>query len=152
MLKRFAAILLVLICFCVIPTHTSAVSIGTSDSIIYLDDGSYITMTFEETTTRASGTTTGHRNLTYTANDGTVCWKATLTATFTYNGTSATCTASNCSVTVYESNWYTVSKSAAKSGNTATATVTMGRKVLGITIDKDTYSMTISCDKDGNMS
>lgn len=152
MSKRFISILLIFILVCSLPIHTFAANTNETESIIYLKDGSYITITVEELGVRASGTKTGKKNLTYTASDGTVCWQATLTGTFTYTGTSATCTASSCSITIYESNWYTVSKSATKSGNIATATITMGRKFLGVTISKDTYDITLSCDKNGNLS
>lgn len=152
MIKRFICILLIVICLLSLPLHSFATNTIETPSVIYLDDGSYITITISEIETRASGTKTGQKTYTCTANSGTVCWDATLTGTFTYTGSSATCTYSDCSVTIYENNWYTVSKSAAKSGNTATASVTMGRKVLGITIAKDTYNMTLSCDANGNLS
>lgn len=152
MIKRVICIFLVAICVLSFPLHSYATNTIETPSVIYLDDGSYITITVSEIETRASGTKTGKKTYTCTANSGTVCWDATLTGTFTYTGSSATCTYSDCSVTIYENNWYTVSKSAAKSGNTATATVTMGRKVLGITIAKDTYNMVLSCDANGNLS
>lgn len=152
MLKKFVIILLALICFCAIPAQASDICIKTPSSIIFFEDGSYITITIEELPMRASGTKSGHKNLTYTAKDGTICWQATLSGTFTYTGTSATCTSSTCDVTIYENAFYVVSKTANRSGNTATATVTMGRKVLGITISKDTYNMSLSCDANGNLS
>ena len=152
MFKRFACALFIFVLIVSLPTKAFATNYNETASIIYLEDGSYITITTVEIETRASGSKTAQRTYTCTANDGTVCWTATLTASFSYTGSSATCTSSDCSVTVYKSNWYTVSKSATKSGNTATATVTMGRKVLGITIAKDTYSISISCDPNGNLS
>ena len=79
-------------------------------------------------------------------------WKAVLTGTFTYNGTSAACTASSCNVTIYDSNCHEISKSATKSSNTASASVTMGRKFLGITVAKNDYSISLSCDKNGVLS
>lgn len=152
MMKRLFSILFVFVLVLSFPINAFATNIHKDESIIYLDDGSYITVTIEEQEMRATGSKTGKKNITYTASSGTVCWIATLTGTFNYTGTTSTCTSASCSVTVYESNWYTVSKSATKNGNTATATVTMGRKVLGITIDKDTYTTTLSCDKNGNLS
>lgn len=152
MFKRFACALFIFVLIVSLPTKAFATNYNETASIIYLEDGSYITITTVEIETRASGSKTAQRTYTCTANDGTVCWTATLTASFSYTGSSATCTSSDCSVTVYKSNWYTVSKSATKSGNTATATVTMGRKVLGITIAKDTYNISISCDPNGNLS
>lgn len=54
-------------------------------------------------------------------------------------------------VTVYNSNWYTVSKTTTRSGNTATGVLTMGKKVLGITISQPTYTTTLTCDRNGNL-
>ncbi len=150
MFKRIASLLFVLILL--IPVQVFAVDEVQEESIIYLEDGSYIIVTTEEFASRSSGSKTAQRTYTYTASNGVVCWDATLTASFSYTGSSATCTSSDCSITVYKSNWYTVSESATKSGNTATATFTMGRKVLGITVDKDTYTISISCDPNGNLS
>ena len=150
MLKRIFSFLFIFALL--LPVQALAANETEAASIIYFEDGSYITITINVFESRASGSKTGQKNYVYTSNSGTVCWDATLTGTFTYTGSSATCTYSDCSVTVYENNWYIVSKSAAKSGNTATATVTMGRKVLGITIAKDTYNMALSCDANGNLS
>ena len=101
--------------------------------------------------TRASGTKTGSKSDTYYANDGSAVWKVTLTGTFSYTGTSATCTSSNASVTIYNSNWYTISRSANKSGNVATSSVTMGYKTLAITTSRETSNLTLTCDKNGKV-
>ena len=98
---------------------------------IHFDDGSYLTECIYITQTRSSGTVSG---------------------TFSYTGSSATCTASSCDVTIYDSAWYIVSKSASKSGNKATASVTMGYKALGVTVNKVPISMSLSCDANGNLS
>lgn len=120
--------------------------------IIYLENGDYIMETLTESGGRSTGEKTGHKNQVYYKRDGTAAWKAILTGTFTYDGTSATCTNASISVTVYDSTWYTASKSASKSGNTATGTVTMGCRILGITTDKVTANLTLTCDKNGNLS
>ncbi len=120
--------------------------------IIYLENGDYIVETLSESVSRSAWERTGSRSKTYYNSDGTAVWKAVLTGTFTYDGTSSTCTDADISVTVYASNWYTVSKSAGKSGNTATGTVTMGHKIMGVTTQKITANLTLTCDKNGNLS
>lgn len=122
------------------------------ENIIRFEDGSYIIIELTSAETRASGTKTGTKTYTYYDNGGTEEWRAVLIGTFTYTGSSATCTASSCSVTITNTNWYEVSKTASKSGNTATAEVTMGRKWLGITVEKKTVPIQITCDANGNMS
>lgn len=150
MLKRIFSFLLVFILL--LPVQALAVSEAEAASIIYFEDGSYITITINEFESRASGSKTGQKTYAYTSNSGTVCWESTLTGTFTYTGTSSVCTSSSCDVTIYESAFYVVSKTASTSGNAAIATLTMGRKVLGITVSKNTYNMSLSCDINGNLS
>ena len=120
--------------------------------VTYFEDGSYIVETIRVVQSRASGTLSGSKEKTYYSDAGNAGWKAVLTGTFTYTGSSSTCTASSCSVTIYDSAWYTISKSATKSGNTAYASVTIGKKLLGVTVTQVPASISLSCDKDGNLS
>ena len=121
-------------------------------SHVYYEDGSYLKITITESMSRASGTKTGSKKYEHLDSNGNLCWTATLRGTFTYTGTSATCTASSCDVSISNSAYYVVSKTVGKSGGSATATLTMGRKLLGITISKDTYDLKLTCDKNGNLS
>lgn len=141
------AIIILMPCF----AFESAASESTAD-IIYLNDGSYISITTSESNARASGTKTASRTYSYTESDGDVSWQAVLQGTFTYNGTSATCTASSCTVTIYDTAWYQVSKTTEKSGAVATAELTMGYKFLGVTVKKVPLTMTLTCDANGNLS
>lgn len=136
--------------FCVFPVFASAAEEGTN--IVYLEDGSYYTIQTVTYGTRASGSKTGNKVYTHHDSDGTSNWKVTLTGSFTYTGSSATCTSSSVDVTIYDSNWYTISKSASKSGNTASASVTMGEKRGGVTVTKVPVSLTLTCDANGNLS
>lgn len=121
--------------------------------VIYLEDGSYIEKYIAESyLSSASGTKSGASTYDYHGANGALIWTAKLYGTFTYNGVSATCTASSCDVTIYDSNWYVVSKTAGKNGNKATASVTMGLWHLGVTVSKTTYSLSLTCDKNGVLS
>lgn len=122
------------------------------ENITYLENGSYIIDTIVLFKGRASGSISGSRTKSYYDANGNLDWKAVLNGSFTYTGSSATCTSSSVSVTVYDSAWYTIFKTASKSGNTASASVTMGCKELGITVDRVTIPISLTCDKDGNLS
>lgn len=149
-MKRVVSFCLLLaLVLALFPIYASAAEC--TEQVIYFEDGSYLTITLEELGSRASGTKSGSKKYTYTA-DGATAWQAVLTGTFSYTGASATCTSSSCSVTINNSAWYTISKSAGKSGNSATATVTMGRKAAGVTVDRYTANITLSCDANGNLS
>ena len=151
-MKRIISLLLLLVVFAsIVPVYGFAVN-DEVVSVSYFEDGCYLVETFSEMQLRASGSKAGTKSTTYHSQDGTALWKATLTGTFTYTGTTATCTGASCSVSIYHSHWYTISKNAAKSGNTASASMTMGKKLLGVTVAQIPAYVSISCDVNGNLS
>lgn len=153
MKKTISVLLAVLMLVSMFPVSAlAAEEISERISYIYYEDGSWMEITITESVSRASGTKTGSKTMQKKDSDGTVCWTAVLNGTFTYTGTSATCTASSCNVTISKSAFYVVSKTVGKSGGSATVTLTMGKKFLGITISEDTYNLKLTCDKDGNLS
>ncbi len=147
------AALIIFLLTAVLPSCSfSAGAMETSDEIITFEDGSYIIITTTECGTRSIYTKIGTKKIDrYDGNDN-LNWTAILQGTFLYTGSTSTCTDATCEVTIYDSDCYVVSNTASKSGSTASASVTMGRKVLGVTISKDTYSLSLSCDKNGNLS
>lgn len=150
-MKRFiCGILLAALIIPLIPLNGNA-AWGT-ENIIYLDDGSYIIIEIDQQDARTTGTKTGSKTYTYTAKNGDVEWTAVQRGTFSYTGSSSTCTSSSCDVSIDNTAWYVYSKISEKSGNSATTELTMGRKVLGITVDKYSISLKISCDANGNLS
>lgn len=150
-MKRLLSMALAaMLVFCLLPVFVSAAE--ETVEIVYLEDGSYLTIQTITYETRASGSKSGSKTYTHHGSNGDDNWKATLSGSFTYNGTSATCTSSSVDVTIYDSAWYTISKSASKSGGTATASVTMGEKRGGVTVTTLPISISLTCDKDGNLS
>lgn len=123
-----------------------------TQEVICFEDGSYIVVGPIESSTRASGSRTASKPYTYYDSDGVAKWKATLTGSFTYNGSSATCTSASMDVSIYNSSWYTYSKNASKSGNTANGSATMGWRVDGSTVTKKSASLSLTCDANGNVS
>ncbi len=129
-----------------------AVTGNTCTEIQYLDDGGYIITTIEESASRATNSKTATKKETQYDSDGSLDWQILLRGTFTYNGTTSVCTASTVTVNIYDTAYSKDSSSATKSGNTAYGSATIKRKVLGVTIATNTYNLTLSCDKDGNLS
>lgn len=153
MRKIFCFLLAAFMLAAMLPFGTlAAEEASESVSYVYYEDGSYLKVTITEAMSRASGTKTGSKKYEHLDSSGNLCWTATLRGTFTYTGTSATCTASSCDVSISNSSYNVVSKTVGKSGGSATATLTMGKKFLGITISEDTYNLKLTCDKDGNLS
>ncbi len=153
-MKRFSIfILAILITMGTFPFDVAAAKKDSDTSeIIMLADGDYIVVTLIPAVSRA--TQVKGKEYVYYNNSADVAeWVMTLTGTFTYDGRTSSCTSSRCTVTIYDdSGWELVSKSATKSGNTAYAEATFAKKLLGVTISRPTYEITLTCDKDGNMS
>lgn len=130
----------------------AAVNTTENDEIIQFEDGSYITTEISISETRATSTKTASKTYVYKNSSGTEQWRAVLSGTYSYTGTTSNCTSSSCNVTITNTNWYVVSKTVGKSGSSAVAELTMGRKLLGITVDNKTISMKLTCDANGNLS
>ena len=116
----------------------------------YFDDGSYSVTTITESLARS--TKSGSKATTNYDSSGKAMWKVTLNGSFTYNGSSATCTSASHSVTIYEDSWYVYSQNSYKSGNKAIAKVVMKKKLLGIVVETKEVNLTLACDKNGKLS
>lgn len=152
-MKRFLSCMVVLVLVAaMLPIFGSAAAYGEEVITETFADGSYVTEYVFARQVRVSGTTSGSKVNSYYNSQGILCWQAVLNGSFSYTGSGATCTASSCSVTSYGYGWYTISKNASRSGNTASATVTMGDRSDGVLIDQVSVSLTLRCDKNGNLS
>lgn len=135
-----------------LPYGVFAASESKNTEIIWYDDGSYMEISVKESVTRVANTVSGSKTYTYYGANGGVEWKAVLSATFAYSGSWYTCTTASCNVTISESQWYVISNSTTRSSNNAITNLTMGRKLLGVTIDKPQYTIKLTCDSNGNLS
>lgn len=159
-MKRLFSLLISLTLFFLLSFNTLALSDldkGTSRTFVeYLDDGSYIITTITEEKTSysayASFTKSGSKITTYTGSDGEVKWTATLRGTFTYTGSSATCTASNITFSSNDSNWKATSATASRSSNKAIGDITVKHYVLGIPIKTIEATIILTCSANGTLS
>lgn len=156
MKKVVSVLLIVMIMFSLNVPAFAVENIDNENTVIeYLEDGSCFITTItvvEENSTYATNTKTFTKTISYKDEDGIVCWKATLTATFRYTGSSATCTESDVTYTVSNSKWKITSATASKSGNTATADVTAKRYTLGIPVETLNRTITMTCSANGTIS
>lgn len=129
---------------------------NTTSEIMYFDDGSYIetTLTIEESniSTFATNTISGSRKMIYKNSDGEAQWTAILKGTFTYTGSSATCTASSISYTIENSKWKISSATASRSGNKATGNIIAKRYTFGIPVQTVEAPIAITCSATGVLS
>lgn len=139
--------------FCIFsPCNVMAASNTVSVKTIYFSDGSYFETTIIESPVKASGTRTGTKTSSYKNGDGKTMWDISVKGTFSYTGTSSTCTSSTVSANSYDSNWKIADKSASKSGNKASGTVTAKQYYLLTCINTMTKTVNLYCDKNGVLS
>lgn len=123
-----------------------------TDSYIYLENGNYIRIEVSSIDTRETSRKVGNKTYIYYNSNDEEQWRATLTGSFTYTGTSVVCTSSSCSVSISNSNWSVESKAADRSGNAAIAKLIMKWSQLGATIEHVEVSIRLTCDENGNLS
>ncbi len=154
MKKLISLIMLIVMIFSISTINTLAYDNNSDSEVTYLEDGSYLVIDIIEDTanSRATSTKSGTKNLNYYSADDELLWKATLKGTFSYNGTSATCTAASITHTVYDSTWKITSATATKSGNKAVGDVTAKHYFLGIPIKTLEQSFKITCSASGTLS
>ena len=153
-MKKIISIFLALVTLgLMIPAAQASVQTSTSDlDIIYLEDGGYIMVELNTNSDKARATVSKSKVATRYSDDDEMQWQIRLSGSFTYDGTTASCTSSSCTVTIYNNAWYTDSKTSWKNANSAYATVVMGRKLLGVTVDRETIDLTLTCDRYGKVS
>ena len=153
MKKILICILAICLIVAVLPSRAYAVT--ENAQTIKLENGHYQIVTIEYAEIIAgikSSTTSGTKTIREYDAFNNLVWTATLSGTFTYDGTSAMATNSSLTVSISNSNYYLVSKSAYTSGDTAYGDFTVGHKVLGVTISTSSESLTLTCDANGNLS
>lgn len=155
-MKKILLILLTItmLSFSMLCTPVSAASTTekvTAVTIEYLENGDYIEtiITYEEAPTRSSKTASKTSN--YKDSSGTVMWSVTVRGTFSYNGTTSSCTAVSHSTASPGTYWSIKSASSSKSGNTATAKATATYSFLSVSQDYST-TVKLTCSANGTLS
>lgn len=159
MKKTIAITLIIALISCILFNIT--VSAATTDkaeiAIEYLDNGDYIENVITDDTSNsgisiyATNTITKTKTSYYKNSSGTVLWSVAIKATFSYNGSTSTCTSCSHSTTAPASSWSIKSASHSKSGNTATAKATATHTTSVGSADY-TRSVTIKCSATGVVS
>lgn len=132
---------------------------NTQESITYYADGSYTVITVQDAdsvfvkvlqslrSVKTKTITAKHYN-----DSNNLEWTASLTGTFSYNGTTASCTNVSKSTTIYASAWKCTSSSCSRSGATATGNFTFKKYTLGIPTQTINETISMTCDKNGNIT
>ena len=129
-----------------------------SRTVEMLDDGYLLeTVVTEEITEVAARANEYVRAGSVTRNlknsDGDVLCNFTLRGQYdVVEGVSSVCTLAKYSYNIYDSSWSLDSASTSKSANKAIGNATFKKKVLFITTDTKSFTLTLTCDKYGNLS
>ncbi len=127
-----------------------------STNIKYFDDGSFAVITVEDfSPVNRASTYTKSGAKTYTAMnaDGDVLWKFTVKGTFTVNsGVNATCKSTSYTTSNIASGWSLKSATTNASSNKAIGNATFQHKVLFVVTQTKDCTVTLTCDKNGNLS
>lgn len=153
MKKVIICILVICLIVVVMPSRANAAT--ENAQIIKSENGYYQIVTIEYAEIIAgvkSSTTSGTKTIREYDAFSNLIWTATLRGAFTYDGISSTATSSGLTVSFSNSNYYLDSKSAYTSGDTAYGDFTIGHKFLGITVSTDDFSISLTCDANGNLS
>lgn len=151
-------LILTLISCIFLSVPVSAITINNAEkNIEYLDNGDYIETIITDDTPEpgissyATNTITKTKTSYYKNSSGTVLWSVSIKATFSYNGSTSTCTSCSHSTTSPGASWYIKTSSHSKSGNTATAKATATHSTVSGSADY-TRSVTIKCSATGVVS
>lgn len=145
--KIFAVLLVVLlfVCFSVPAFAVENNSRIVSRKVEQYSNGGYMVVTvYDDTTTRAS-TKNGHKDFEY-YESGSLRWIFTVYGSFSYNGSSSTCTAASYTYSINDGDWSKVSGEAYPSGSAAIAKGVMQKKSTG---KKVSPSVTLTCTATG---
>ena len=132
--------------------HSSAAD---KTETIRVDDGTgkkvTLSMTEEEYDVflHTPRTKTGNQALVYKNRNGEVEWRAIFTASFLYDSEDCQGIDASCPVSVVDANWSQQSKNVRISGSTAIVDLVMYHKGQDKSVS---YTLTLSCDKDGNIA
>lgn len=156
MKKTLCTFLTVLITTMFLSTTTFAAN-PSNIEIEYLDNGSYIVTSIEELVDESemslySTTTTKSKTATYYNAENVAKWYVKVTGTFTYGNGTSKCINSSVAAESYATTWKITSKSASKSGNTASANAIAKQYFDGTVVKTINRTVTLTCSPTGEFS
>ena len=169
-LSIFIAFIITFIPFCFTSGAEEAVENSQTE---YFEDGSYITLgttsAIENEITsiftkileffrKLIEFFTGNKTISktkyarYYDKNGNLLWAVFLEAEFSYNGKTSLCKNAKSYYEAYDSDWEIISSEFSTDSNTATADFTVQQTKLGVKLKTVNKTLTLTCDKNGNIS
>lgn len=147
---KFAVAFTMVLCmlFSILTISAGAVQSEISAETVYFEDGSYMVITLEMSSANVRASTrSASKTASYHNSSGELQYSFTLNGTFSYDGSSATATASSTSYQIYNSDWRCTTCMSSKSGNSVTGTATFKKSIWANTKD-----LKITCSPTGVIS
>ncbi len=88
----------------------------------------------------------------YFSSDGELLWSVSLKGKFTYNHRKAVCVSSEMNYEILDSDWKMISTDHTEDGNTARGEFTIKQYKLGVPLKTIERTLTLACNKNGNVS
>lgn len=118
----------------------------------YYENGYYYEISISVTNSVARSAKEGSKTIYCKNSAGKTMWSLTVKGTFTYNGSTSSCTSASASTSITDATWKITNKSSSKSGNTAKATATAICYLNGNPINSQTKTVTLKCNANGKLS
>ena len=153
-MKSRKKLIITLLCLIITLSQTIMVYATPADTLKiskqYFSDGSYFETIIVESNAKST-IKNASKTATYKNASGEALWYAKVTANFYFDGSTSSCTSSSASAGTYVDGWKILEKSASRTGNTGSATVRAGIYLNGLYVSSITETVTLSCDKYGNL-
>ena len=156
-MKKLTSSLLILALVLAFAMPAFATSSSTSTYTEYYTDGSYAKIVITEDSssskaTKATQTKSGTKGWIFYNANGVQLWKVQITGTFSYTGSTSTCTNVTKATFLYDNAWKVTAESCSKSGNKAMGSFTVKRYALLIPVQTENVSITLTCSANGTLS
>ena len=153
-MKRFFSLLFIVVITASVflPRFNANAARIQNESIEYFADGSYgVTILSPATDEQTKGSVTKTKAYQYYDNNNVLQWTVKLTASFTYNGVTATCNSATTAFNNNNSAWHITKADASYSGSTATGDFTVKKYFAGIPIKTVNKTLTLTCTPGGTV-
>lgn len=165
--KKITILCLIMLSFLMLPTTSSnatAAELQTqspiSQTITQLENGDSLVVELTIpvisnnaiSTYATTKTTSGKKTVTYRDSKGNALWSFSISANFSYNGSSATCTSVSTSKQINDTAWKLSNITKSKNANVAKGSVTAKECFLGIPFNTVTENLQLKCSANGTLS
>ncbi len=141
---------LTLVLMLILPTNINALEENYNTT--YYENGYYYEISISVTNSVARSAKEGSKTIYCKNSAGKTMWSLTVKGTFTYNGSTSSCTSASASTSITDATWKITNKSSSKSGNTAKATATAICYLNGNPINSATKTVNLKCSASGKLS